>query len=348
MAVALLFLLTCLGPKVHRELAPRSPLPEVQVPTGLSDISAETCGACHVAIYDEWSGSMMAKAWTDPVFQADFQQRGELYVCRNCHTPLTEQQPELTLSVDRVIPELETTTAPNPAFVPQLMDEGVTCAACHVREGRVMGPHAEVDPPNAWGHDPEFATAATCERCHQMPPPPFWKLERDIADTHREMERWQAATGSSDDCVTCHMPEVERPLMAGYPSRPGRRHTFAGSWDAEMMASAARLERDGDVVEVHNLAGHNLPSTEPTHALELVWLDGDRVVETERWERVIVDRKERSDTTLAPGEVRVLPVVAGATSVELRFLRLDTMPQVVQDAIPDEHRTVLLASLPLR
>ena len=344
----LAFLLTsCLAPKVWSELVPQEPQPPKEPPAGLSSLSAESCGTCHVAIYEEWAGSMMGQAWIDPVFQADFEERDELYVCRNCHTPLTEQQPELTVGVTRVLPTLKTETEPNPHYQPGLEDEGVTCVACHLRDGAIVGPHEDIDPPHAWVFDSEFATGATCEGCHQMPPPPFWTLERDVADTHRELERWQAATGSSDDCVTCHMPAVDRPLMEGYPSRQGRRHTFAGSWDEDMLRSAVRLSRDGSELLVENRAGHNVPTAEPAHELELRWLAGDQVLATETWARVITDRKERQDTTLRPAEVRRVPLVEGADAVELVYLRLAQMPQVVQDAVPDEHRQVVMASLSL-
>ncbi|MCP4806079.1 MAG: hypothetical protein GY913_06625 [Proteobacteria bacterium] len=59
-------------------------------------------------------------------------------------------------------------------------------------------------------------------------------------------------------------------------------------------------------------------------------------------------RKEVEDSTLSPNETRRVEVVDGATSVELRFLRLALMPEVVQAAIPDEQRTVVLAALGLR
>src|SRR5512135_1840575 len=29
-----------------------------------------TCAGCHGMIYDQWKGSMMASAWSDPVFRA--------------------------------------------------------------------------------------------------------------------------------------------------------------------------------------------------------------------------------------------------------------------------------------
>ncbi|MCP4806078.1 MAG: hypothetical protein GY913_06620 [Proteobacteria bacterium] len=253
-----LLLTSCLGSKVYRELLPQEPLPPTELASGLASLSAKDCGTCHVAIYDEWSESMMGQAWTDPVFQADFQERDELYVCRHCHTPVTEQQPELTVGIDRVLPSVKTSTVDNPHFQPELVDEGVTCVACHLQDGAIVGPHDDIEAPTRGGSSPS-----------DRPEPPASAATR-CPDTHRELEVWQAATGSSDDCVTCHMPAVDRPLMEGYPSRPGRQHTFAGSWEGDMLRSAVAMSLDGGELLVENRAGHNLPTAEPTHVLELV------------------------------------------------------------------------------
>ena len=334
----MLLLLACLAPYVHRHLEPSDPQPPKTLPEGLSSLSAKECGGCHAAIYQEWSASMMGQAWTDPVFQADFQHQGELYVCRNCHTPLVEQQPELVLGLEKVKP-LTAETIPNPDFQPELLDEGVTCVSCHLQEGRLVGPHEDVDPPHAWAVGD---LTGDCEACHQMPPPPFWRLERDVADTHRELERWQALTGRTEGCVDCHMPAVERPLVEGYPSRPGRAHTFVGSWDHETLRSAVSLRAEGGTLFVTNHAGHAVPTAEPSHVLRLSW----RGVEAEElWYRDIRERKERGDSSLREGEVRAVPIPAGATGVALSYERLALMPEVVQQAVPPGERSVMLTEL---
>ena len=41
------------------------PLPYSEVPAGLVDLRAESCGVCHVEIYKEWRVSSHARAWLD-------------------------------------------------------------------------------------------------------------------------------------------------------------------------------------------------------------------------------------------------------------------------------------------
>src|SRR5690625_7948283 len=38
-----------------------------KIPAGLTDLRAETCGQCHQQIYQEWSISTHARAWTDDI-----------------------------------------------------------------------------------------------------------------------------------------------------------------------------------------------------------------------------------------------------------------------------------------
>ena len=42
------------------------PIPVTTPPAGLQLLSADASGQCHSGIYDEWSGSTHAQAWTDP------------------------------------------------------------------------------------------------------------------------------------------------------------------------------------------------------------------------------------------------------------------------------------------
>ena len=41
----------------------------VDLPEWSTDLSAKSCGECHLAIYQEWQQTMHAQAWTDPYFQ---------------------------------------------------------------------------------------------------------------------------------------------------------------------------------------------------------------------------------------------------------------------------------------
>jgi len=139
------------------------PIDTSQSPPVLGKLSAKDCAICHQAFYDEWRTTIHSQAWTDPYFQTDWQFEGSEHTCRLCHTPLDRQQPHKVLGYrdkDKWNPILED----NPDFDPQLQHEGVTCAACHYRDGKIVGvlgntntPHPvrKLDDPNQ-----------VCVRCH--------------------------------------------------------------------------------------------------------------------------------------------------------------------------------------
>src|SRR5690606_5034848 len=161
---------------------------------------------CHPTEYLDWSSTRMARARTDPVFVAEFEAQGEPFVCRACHAPLFEQQPDVVHGLWWVRP-LVPRVSPNPAYRPELEAEGVTCVACHLRDGAMVGPREPVgQPPHPVVVDPTFRSAATCAPCHQLEAPPLSRLERPISDTHGEWEAWGALTGDPRSCVDCHMP----------------------------------------------------------------------------------------------------------------------------------------------
>ncbi len=268
------------------------PLASQEIPPPLGDLSAATCGACHRAIYREWTTSMHSRSWTDPYFQADRRVEGNEQICLNCHTPLDRQQKFRVLGF-RKGDKFDPILAPNPDFSPELQHQGVTCAACHVRHGVVYGPSSQEamsdapHPIEQWKTDNE-----ACIRCHIAPdegPGVFLKIPpcgtvSEIQLTQKEgatskikarpllkipppipltgARAWVPNTGShapdssldgylghplppgiaAANCVECHMPRVQRPLMAGYPSRPGRHHLWRGGHDPQMVRQALSID----------------------------------------------------------------------------------------------------------
>jgi hypothetical protein len=87
-------------------------------------------------------------------------------ICFNCHIPLENQQEDLVVGFrdkEMFKPILE----PNPNFDQALQNEGVTCAVCHVREGRIVGTIETEDAPHAVTFDPEMSSGTRyCEQCH--------------------------------------------------------------------------------------------------------------------------------------------------------------------------------------
>ncbi|MFZ5480679.1 MAG: hypothetical protein ACOZNI_28210 [Myxococcota bacterium] len=339
-----LLLVGCVKQWLFAQL-PQPLAPEASPPAGLVGLSAETCAACHVEIAAEWRASRMSRAWTDPVFQADWAANGRLYACLYCHTPMVEQRDERVTGLASLRP-LRGAGEPNPTFDASLREEGVTCVACHLAGEAIAGPHG-LAAPHATVRVEGFAGAERCVGCHQVDGPPLSRLRRPIADTHGEWEGWRAATGRSETCTDCHMEAVERPLVAGGPARPGRRHTFHGAWSDAMVRAGVEVRAEAGAVVLVNLAGHNTPTADPARAVEVTgtWPDG---TERTTWiERVVAlpEMVERSDTTLRPGETRAV-ALPGATRARVVFHRLRNLPELRAHADAPTEVTLWEGSLP--
>ena len=271
-------------------------IPHQAVPEGVASLSAEACGVCHRAIYDEWKTSIHAQAFTDPFFQAYWRKDKHIWVCLNCHTPLQNQQPEVITDlrggrINRPV------SHPNPDFDPSLQREGVTCAGCHVRDGVILGPYGDSVAPHPTRYDPRFRSTEICYTCHAVPSDRFQFYNGGPCATFMEFEAGPyKAKGYI--CQTCHMPEVERQMATGGPVRQGRRHLWRGGHDQDQLKRAMTVALTADqpvltagrrttwtLTLTNSGAGHMLPTGDPDRYLltELEIRDGrGRVVASRR------------------------------------------------------------------
>ena len=295
------------------------PIP-VDIPEGLTSISAMECKKCHEEIYREWSESMHAKAWIDPYYQVDYTYDGSQQICLNCHIPLENQQENLVLGFkdkEKFKPILK----PNPNFDPVLRDEGVTCAVCHIKEGKIVGPFGVEGAPHSVIADPEMISGVKfCEKCHVVSGKRW--------DTFYRIPPCGTVAEISDktevlDCVGCHMPEVIRPLVKGLEARRGGKHFFRGGHHPETVRKSLKVEYkrelSGDKKKIKYIftltnigAAHYLPTGTPDRhlTLELKLLNNEGKVIKEKnymmkryimWRPVIIDIK---DTRLPFNETR--------------------------------------------
>jgi len=252
-----------------------------QIPEGLASLSAQSCNSCHYAAHDQWKDGAHAHAWRDPVYQEALARVGDATLCASCHLPLANQQPRLAASyrdgeVDR--PELQL----NEAWDAGLMSEGVTCAACHVREGKVLGPHAVEGGPHEVVQTDELTDSAMCAACHQLTWP---DADQPFYNTFGE---WKATPYAEAGvrCQDCHMPPVAGAAVATH---------FAAQPSHELEAQHARaltvlvdlgapeLQRGEPLpVTVRLLntgAGHHVPTGSPfkRYTVEIGLLDADGV-----------------------------------------------------------------------
>lgn len=249
-------------------------IPFQRVPQGLVSLKAESCGQCHREIYEEWKTSIHAHAYEDPFFQAYWKKDKNIWVCLNCHTPLENQQPTLVKDIPRGRVE-KAIQEPNPHYDAEYQKESVTCAACHVRDGVILGPFEDARAPHPTKYDPKFRTAELCYRCHNVVSGPAQFYNVGPCGTYAEYEGkyWQER---GFICQSCHMPEIERPMAVGGPVRRGRQHLWRGGHDPDMIRRAVEIEvkadtdapKPGDQVGVtltlvNAGAGHKIPTGDP-------------------------------------------------------------------------------------
>ncbi len=308
------------------------PMDTSKLSTPPQALRADACGACHRKIYEEWKTSIHSQAWTDPYFQIDWKFDGLQQICKNCHIPLDRQQEHKVIGFSDK-EKWEPILADNPDFDPKLQHEGVTCAACHYKNGKMLGAIGDLKAP----HLVEKLADANeiCLRCHVVQGDRWDTFFRfPPCGTAAEIEagagNWQSRSGeitvskvSELGCVQCHMPAVERALVEGGPVRQARRHLWRGGHDPQMVKQgldirfveigADATDRRAFALTLTNVgAAHYLPTGTPDRHLSvrLRVLDRDGhpleeeehlVKRTTMWRPFIVDLW---DTRLPRGQPR--------------------------------------------
>jgi hypothetical protein len=242
----------------------------------------------------------------------------EAAFCMTCHAPLSEQMSFLAEGKEDAAKKY----AKNPSYDLQHQLQGITCAACHLRQHRRFGPPkaegaaAANYPPGMRNHagverTSHFERAEFCKECHQFDPEATVLVNgKPMQDTFREWKKSIWGQGAAS-CQECHMPN--------------RRHLWKGIHDAEWVRGGVRFEAEirdrpsalgGALemqVEVANAAvGHKFPTyITPKVFVRAVLLDatGKILPGTEQeavigWDARFEEGKwkEYFDTRIAPGE----------------------------------------------
>ncbi|MBI2377562.1 MAG: hypothetical protein HYV07_26410 [Deltaproteobacteria bacterium] len=322
------------------------PIPASPPPAGLQDLRASTCGACHREIYEEWKISTHARAYLDdPQFMAELAKSSKpeldvTWMCLNCHTPTESQLERLVVSTNAGVEKPEYVR--NPDFDPALRAEAITCATCHVRDGKVLGPTGSATAPHPVEKDESLLRSDVCTRCHQAKAEFVHIALACVFDTGAEH-----AKGPDRDktCQTCHMPELERPMAPGSPPRKTRRHWLGGSlipktaqFEADMKLMRPHYPdglvvtpthppthaRPGDILDLsfdveNRNAGHSLPTGDPERfflvtlsartGTTVVYERTERIGALYQWSPVV---KKLADNRLAPRERRTIEATFAA------------------------------------
>lgn len=274
-------------------------------------ILPENCAACHPDQYRDWRESWHANAMGPGVVGQFANTRfGFEASCLECHAPLSEQW--------RKVRDQGGGYRDNPAFMPELKNRGIVCAACHLRKHRRHGPPlAEGKTPISQAihgepeRTPHFEASEFCKGCHQHPTTTLHINGKTVENTYREwLDSPYPERGIT--CQKCHMP--------------GRRHLWKGIHDRKMTLSgitittrlAPEKPRVGDSVTAsltlrNSGTGHAFPTyTTPAVFLKAAFLDDQgKVVPGGHYEEKILQRRldmstrpwgEQFDTRILPGQ----------------------------------------------
>lgn len=165
-----------------------------------SGLKASDCGACHQSQYRDWQHSTHAAAYTDLQFQSEISKPGAPEeLCKNCHIPLGNQRE--TLADGKA----------NPTFDAALQQEGVTCAACHVRtdNGQSVIVGSEAFTAATAGKSGAHAVVVDrayllgrCESCHQAN---ARFTEHYVCSFNTVQELRSGPFGKTHTCASCHL-----------------------------------------------------------------------------------------------------------------------------------------------
>lgn len=285
-------------------------LGDLHAPLDTPFVSAESCRDCHASIVEDWHGSRHRASWTNAIFFEGYLDEPEPF-CVYCHAPLAEQAAEVLAnqrwylaraSPGSIVASVPLQPEPSAA-------EGVTCAVCHLREGRIVSTFAS--GAHRSRIEPALADGELCASCHEFPFPVFTPSATLLTDalmqsTASEWRAWRQA-GGDRSCQDCHMP-------AG-------RHVFRGAHDLAFLRDSVRVEaravEQGVRFELRSVGvGHQLPTGDLFRHLTLEVDRGDGFTSIHRIGRTfrtwidpqlgVVRKGPAGDTRLRPGEPRVV------------------------------------------
>jgi len=297
----------------QRPIPPQGPPPPTFTPLEAS-LAPQDCGVCHPVQYQDWQSSLHSQSMGPGVMGQLVEllesNAEEALFCQTCHAPLTEQLPKLQTSGSG------SPTAENPHYQAALREQGLVCAACHVRQHQRFGPPKQPDAPPSPPVIPHGGVTRTaafdrsefCMGCHQFEADGFALNGRLLENTYQE---WQASryAKAGVQCQGCHMP--------------GRRHLWRGIHDPEMVKGGVTITltvakpsyRPGETLKAtlqitNSGVGHSFPTyVTPQVVIRFELLDNDGKPLQATQKEAVIGRevpldlsRELFDTRIPPGE----------------------------------------------
>ena len=285
--------------------------PQGKPPKSFSTLEASleppACGTCHQRQWEDWKTSLHAHAMGPGVIgqlvDVHPTDISSLRDCTRCHAPLAEQEASLVKQLR------------GKKQADALHEQGLTCAACHVRKNVRYGPPpmtpkpGNKSPHNGFVSTPAFEDGRFCATCHQFDKDGYALNGKPLENTYAE---WQASPYAKQgrQCQSCHMPD--------------RRHLWRGIHDPEMTRKGVTVEttpptmNDGQVSARLTLTNSGTGHYFPTYVTPRVTMQiyqesaGKQFIAGTLQEKIVARQvsldlsEELADTRLAPGERRVL------------------------------------------
>lgn len=251
---------------VDKEFYPYYPSLVKWEKSGAEFTPPESCGGCHPQQYEEWTGSVHALAWQDPVYQGELAKAVEAVgheisrQCEGCHTP-----------AGMVTGEIK---GPGITDLSPMAMAGVSCDICHsisgvthwqtptnepqngsfilspgidTPEGPQLVKYVPFAPKEGCGggfhaceESPLHLKAELCASCHHVY---HYDKHFPLERTYQEWKHGPYAQGSIV-CQDCHMVEIDTFLRSAddmvKPQRGDYRHYFnAANYLLYYLAKAA-------------------------------------------------------------------------------------------------------------
>ncbi len=240
-------------------------IPPAQFSPLEASLAPRACATCHIAQFNDWKLSRhslaMGPGIMGQLLNMSPAATEEHQDCIRCHAPLREQADSLVAAL--ALGQGKPSRAPKEAG-PALHEQGLVCAACHVRgfqrygpprkDGSKPEPGAQL-PHGGWVSEAAFEDSRFCAACHQFTSDGYALNGKLLENTYEE---WKASRYAREgkSCQSCHMPD--------------RRHLWRGIHDPETVKSGVTIDMTGARAESGTVSaalsirntgtGHNFPT----------------------------------------------------------------------------------------
>lgn len=272
-----------------------------------------SCVQCHGAAHEEWKNSAHGKAWTNPVFQEGFAQERKNR-CVHCHAPLEEQFAEYQSGKDH-----------------KLLDTGVNCVSCHVRDGKVHSLNNDSKSPHIVIADKTFGSPKYCAGCHDFAMIPTLNSAPAVAQsTYSEWLKYKES-GGTKTCLNCHSSTAKHLFPGGKGPEALIAEAVTITWNFRNRSIYFKVKNSG--------AGHSFPTGDLfREAILEVSTDGKKTYKRahrfgKTYSKHPSGLKLDTDTRLVAGGVAAVRFTVGPTVKKVHY-------RLVYFRIPEFQRTI--------